>query len=73
MQAFQGGKMRVRVVLSLETELSVSIASMQSLFEYADLNVKVEGISMADMEDQRRAAGYCPDCGRHDNDEEEEE
>ena len=64
--------MRVRVTLSLETDTGPSLTDLQSLFDvyFVGLDdprsIRVEGMALADMEDQRRAEGYCPDCGRKD-------
>ena len=57
--------MKVRVTLSIETEVSPSISTMQRWFDEIapGLGITVEGLAVADVEDARRAQGICPDCG----------
>ena len=65
----KGMGMRVRVTLTIETEMKVSINSLQSLFGDALENnslansVKVEGMSVADIDDEEWAKGHCMTCG----------
>lgn len=66
--------MRVRVTLTIETEMRVSFDSLQSLFGDAlennplASNIKIEGMSVADIDDAEWAKGHCMSCGNQNGD-----